>query len=74
MQNITNMNPGEYTFNVEEDQKAGTYYNTCEATIVNTNYKVKMQFDQDFEEIHAGDVIKAQVKYSSPVDTQKQNY
>lgn len=74
MQNVRSLNPGVYTFNVDEDQKAGTYYNSCEATLVNSNYKVKLQFDQDFEEIHAGDLIKGNVKFSQPAETHASNY
>ena len=48
----------DYSDTVEKD---GMYYNSCEATIINSHYKVKLQFDQDFEEIHAGDIIKAKV-------------
>ena len=73
-QNILKMEAGTYIFNAEEDQKVGTYYNSCEAKIHNTNYKVKLQLPEDFEEVHAGDIIKATVKFSKAADTQASNY
>lgn len=74
MQNILKAGEGEFTFKVEADQKVGTYTNNCDAKIANTNFKVKLQVPQDFEEVHAGDILKAKVKFSSPGETQAANY
>ena len=74
MQSILSVGEGEYIFEVEDDQKVGTYTNNCEAKISGSNYKVKLQVPQDFEEVHAGDIIKARVKFSSPVEAQASNY
>ena len=75
MQNVLKLEPGNYSFVVEEDQKVGSYYNTCNAKMAdNQNLRVKLQLESDFEEVHAGDIIKANAKFSSPADTQIQNY
>lgn len=62
---------------MEEDQKSGSIYNSCTAHIDNNDlnkYKIKLQFSQDFEEIHAGDLIKAQAKFYTITQNQEQNY
>lgn len=74
MQNILKNDEGEYTFEIETDQKVGTYTNNCDAKISGTNFKVKLQTPQDFEEVHAGDILKAKVKFSTPAETQASNY
>lgn len=74
MQTILGLEQGDYVFEVEDDQKVGTYTNNCDAKINGTTYKVKLQVPQDFEEVHAGDVIKANVKFSSPAENQATNY
>ena len=73
---ILNLGQEKYIFDVKEDQKVGSYYNTCAAEILNTNkkYKVKLQIDSSFEEVHAGDIIKANAKFSKAIDTQEDNY
>lgn len=74
---VLNIKQGEFTFNVEDDQKLGSYYNSAEANMIidgSATYKVKLQVDSDFEEIHAGDIIKANVKFSSAQETQINNY
>lgn len=75
MQNVLEFEHGKYSFVVEEDQKVGSYYNTCNAKLSNNqNFRVKLQLESDFEEVHAGDIIKANAKFSSPAETQIQNY
>ncbi len=68
------LDQGSYVFEALEDQKMGTYYNSCEAKIQNSNNKVKLQLPDGFEETHAGDIIKANVKFSKAADTQVSNY
>lgn len=74
MQSILILEQGEFVFEVENDQKVGTYTNNCDAKVTRTNYKVKLQIPQDFEEVHAGDILKAKVKFSTPAETQASNY
>ena len=74
MNNTLRLSDTECIYEVSDDQKTGTYTNNCDAKISGTNYIVKLQMPQDFEEVHAGDIIKAKAKISSPVDTQISNY
>ena len=72
--NTLKLEQGSYVFEVLDDQKLGTYYNSCDAKIQNSNAKVKLQLPEDFEEVHAGDIIKANVKFSKAGETQLSNY
>lgn len=74
MNNVLRLSDIECIYEVSEDQKTGTYTNNCNAKISGTNYIVKLQMPQDFEEVHAGDIIKAKAKISQPADTQVSNY
>lgn len=79
-QNLLQEESSKYTFEVNEDQKAGNYYNTCTAKVINSennkidNIKVKLQVDKDFGEIHAGDILEGNATFQLPYTTQSDSY
>ncbi|MDO5329689.1 MAG: DNA internalization-related competence protein ComEC/Rec2 [Coriobacteriia bacterium] len=51
-----------YIFEASEDQKSTSISNYCKAKV--NGKSIKIQFDKDVEEVHAGDLIKADAKIS----------
>lgn len=76
VENISKFNKETLVFEALEDQKNSSYNNTCVSKIVsnNINWKIKLQYPQDFDEIHAGDILKVNANYIRPNDSQIDNY
>lgn len=72
--NIFNLQNKNLTFEIIEDQKTGNYTNSVNAKIKGTDYSVKVQIDKDFEELHAGDIINSNAKFSKASESQEQNF
>lgn len=69
-------NKNDYSFNVISDQKEGMYTNNADAEVIvdGKSIKTKIQFDKNFEEVHAGDIINSKTKFSLASENQVENY